>query len=96
MNEISVHIMFTLLKHYVNLALMLQNGRLELRLGLDSNFIKRLEYICWNYIYLLGMGMCVCRRTLGLCFLKFTKVNLFNAKIVAILYFEKIVYKNVF
>lgn len=59
MNEISVHIMFTLLKHYVKLAFMLQNGRLELRLGFDSNFIKRLEYICWNYIYFLGVCVCV-------------------------------------
>lgn len=56
MNEISVHFMFTLLKHYINLVFMPQNGRL----GLDLNFIKRLEYICWNYIYLLGMSECVC------------------------------------
>lgn len=35
--------------------------------------------------------MCV-GRALGLYFLKFTKVNFFNAKIVDILYF----YKNVF
>lgn len=44
-------------------------------------------------LYIFFRSVCVC---VGLCFLKFTKVNLFNAKIVAILYFEKIVYKNVF
>lgn len=69
MNEISVHFMFTLLKHYINLVFMLQNGRLGL--GLDSNFIEIRVYMLELYIFV--RNVCVCRKSTRFVFFKVYK-----------------------